>query len=263
MSGKTLLEPHQLENFDGVIVDTRMPPKYFSGHIPGAVNVPFALVQQPLAQTRVVADPASFAHLMGNAGIDEHTPVVVYSEFGYQDAGYTLWGLNHYGHQNAHFLNGGIEAWQRAGLPLSMDTVTPEPKTFSVQVNENLLAETSWVLNHLNDDGVQIIDNRSLPEYTGTDARAARGGRIPGASWLEWINLLNEDGTFKPESEIKALFAEAGLSDEKTAVIHCQTATRSGLVYVGLNVIGHDNLRVYDASWGEWGNDPELPIETG
>ncbi len=263
MSSSVLLEPHQLENFDGVIVDTRMPPNYLSGHIPGAVNVPFVLVQQPLAMTRVVADSASFAHLMGGAGIDEKTPVVVYSQFGYQDAGYTLWGLSYYGHKNVHFLNGGIEAWQRASLPLSTKTVTPSPKKFAVNVNDQLLAETPWVVEHLNSDDVKILDNRTRFEYTGADARAARGGHIPGASWLEWVDLLNEDGTFKSESEVKALFSEAGLSKDKTAVIHCQTATRSGLVYVGLQAIGHTNTRVYDRSWGEWGNDPELPIETG
>ncbi len=29
-----------------------------------------------------------------------------------------------------------------------------------------------------------------------------------------------------------------------------------------LRLLGYDNVRVYDASWGEYGNALEIPIET-
>lgn len=110
-----------------------------------------------------------------------------------------------------------------------------------------------------------LLEPHQLERWDGVIANTRspqRGGHIPGATWLEWVSLLNADGTFKSESQVKTLFSEAGLKSEKTAVIYCQTATRSGLVYVGLRAVGHPNIRVYDGSWGEWGNDLELPVET-
>ena len=62
---------------------------------------------------------------------------------------------------------------------------------------------------------------RTEDEFTGANSRGnARAGHVPGAKHLEWVHLVNEDGTFKPADELAALVAGLGVTPETTVHVY-------------------------------------------
>jgi thiosulfate/3-mercaptopyruvate sulfurtransferase len=106
-----------------------------------------------------------------------------------------------------------------------------------------------------------LVDARSPKEFRGEDVRAKRGGHIPGAVNIEWTQHLADEKTFKPADELLALYEKVGVTKDKTVVAYCQTMHRGALNYFTLRFLGYPDVRGYDRSWSEWGNDVSLPVE--
>lgn len=244
------------------IVDARAPLRYFGGHIKSAINIPYASVTALRDDgVRIVAPKETIEKLLSQAGIDEHIRVIVYGEQGGLDAAYVFWVLEYYGHPNVVLLDGGIEAWVRANETLTRETPAFPPRAFKAKEMNTKRATGEWVLQHLDDPKVQILDNRSIEEYTGKDVLARRRGHIPGALLVEWVHALNPDATFKTRQELEQIFSQLGVRRDKILINYCQTGVRSAHVYFTLRLLGYPDVRVYDASWSEWGNDDRFPVE--
>ena len=132
-----LITPEQLTTMgDVVIIDTRAPEAYAAGHIPGAVNLheifTFLATSDP---DGIVQMTETFASAFGAAGLSGKETAVIYegsmnTGFGQSCRGYFL--LDFLGYPKKAVLDGGIEAWVAAGLPLNRETVAPEPVAFPV-----------------------------------------------------------------------------------------------------------------------------------
>ena len=94
-------------------------------------------------------------------------------------------------------------------------------------------------------------------------AHSARGGHIPGALHLDWSANLGEDSTFLPVDQLARRFEEAGVETEGTAVSYCQTGIRAAQDYFVLRLLGYADVRLYDGSWEEWGNNDRFPVDRG
>jgi thiosulfate/3-mercaptopyruvate sulfurtransferase len=236
---------------------------YQKGHIPGAVFIERKAVWDkvngipgmlPGAETMVAA--------LEKAGISNDSMVIIYDGNSGLWASRLFWALEYLGHRDTHILNGGWSKWIRENREVQKAADMPPPAKFTPHIQHDLLATQNWVLNNLENPDVQIIDTRSSKEYTGDDVRAARGGHIPGAMNINWISNLKGDGskTFLRDSDLAKLYDSRKVSKEKQIVTHCQTGVRGTHTYVVLKLLGYPNVRVYDGSWAEWGNNPETPI---
>ena len=107
----------------------------------------------------------------------------------------------------------------------------------------------------------QIIDARSTDEFCGTSSTAKRNGHIPGATALEWTDLLGKDKKFKSPEELQKVFAEKKIDLDRPAVTYCQSGGRAAVVAFGLELMGAKNVRNYYKSWAEWGNAEDTPVE--
>ena len=111
-----------------------------------------------------------------------------------------------------------------------------------------------------------IVDARGMIEIIGERKmdNVARGGHIPGATFLEWkhISDAKRGVAFKTAKEMAKVFKRYGITKDKTVYAYCQVgAGRGSEIITALEIMGYKHAKVYTGSWDEWGNDMMLPIK--
>ena len=245
-----------------ILIDTRPAEKFAQGHIPGAVHFDlFGLSLVDTSPAPLKAFMYMINHVLEMRGVDLDKEVVFYEENSGVRAARGLWFLEYFGHQNVHVLDGGIQAWIESGYPVSTEALSPKAAQFKTAERRELLATVEDVLHSLNQKTICIVDTRSDDEYMGRTIRAARGGAVPGAVHLEWVNNLDSKGRYKPAPELRQMYSRLGVTPDKEVIPYCQGGYRSAHTYLALRLIGFPKVRNYLGSWGEWGNRLDLPIE--
>ncbi len=246
------------------IVDLRTPEEYTEAHIPGAVHLRWQALDDLKANQEGLPMPKARAEeLFSGVGIGETTRVMAYdgpkTPFG---ATRLFFVLEFFGHDKVQVLNGGFAKWEREGRPVSTEAPTPAKVAFVARPHAGLLATAEEVRARLGNPKVCLLDARSAKEYAGEDLRAMRGGRIPGAVNVDYLNTMRrEDQTFKSAEELRKLFESAGVTPDRETITYCHTGARAAHDYFVLRLLGYQKLKNYDGSWAEWGNSETLPIE--
>ena len=251
-----------------VLPPTEPPPHYFTdragyeaGHIPNAVFVDWQVdIVEPGSPSNDVASPERFAALMGELGISNDTRVVIYDNAASMFACRLRWCLRYYGHEDVFILDGGWEKWRAENRPISSEIPIVEKANFVPRLNAGLKATAADILARLDSGAMQLIDARSPAEYAGTASRARHGGHIPSAISMPRKQMVADDMTVLSPDALRACFAENGVAlDAPDTVIYCNSGVSASFGMLALELAGARNLRLYDGSWKEWGNNPMRP----
>jgi len=264
-----LVETKQLESLLGnsnlLIIDVSRPQVYRHYHIPGAIHLDYTQIIRfapPIGG--LLPSSEQFNRLMSAIGLTPKTHVVAYDDEGGGNAARLLWTLEAFGHRHFSLLNGGLHSWANEGHPLSNNPVFPEPSTYQALFKGYNVADKNYILEHLNDPNVQILDARSKAEFDSSEAYSKHSGRIPGAIHFKWSIGLDptKNLRFRSEDEISTLLLSSGISSDKEVIVYCQTHHRSALSWFMLKQLGYAKVRGYPGSWSDWGNCDDTPIET-
>ena len=263
-----IIEPKQLESELGdknlLLVDLSQPQIYAQYHLPGAVYLEYAwIVHIEPPCTGLLPDAAQLSNILGALGLTEDTHVVAYDDEGGGRACRLLWTLDVVGHQNFSLLNGGLHAWANEGHQVTREIYYPQKTKYTANIHEAFIADRQYILDHMHNDKVVILDTRSPQEYAGIKVFAQRGGHIPGAINIEWTDAMdmNRNMRLKRENELRELLEAHGITQDKEIITHCQTHHRSAHTYIMLKSLGYKQVKGYPGSWSDWGNDTNHPIE--
>src|SRR5699024_7686501 len=126
------------------------------------------------------------------------------------------------GHDRVSVLEGGYAAWNAANGALTDQTTSVRPDaSFAPDVRPELRVEWDDVLSFVEQGDVQIVDARDADTFHGKVQRGSRGGHIPGAVNLPAKSMVNDDGSWKPGAELRAMAEEAGIDLDKPIVSYC------------------------------------------
>ena len=253
----------RFDDEDVVVLDVRRGERYANGHIPGARNFSVYGVNTYDSDPAPLASfTKMWAFQLVGAGIRREDTVVVCSDFTDESAARAFWFLEYLGHERVAVLDGGVRAWEAAGQPLTHEAVPPKANPYPYAAVESVCATWSDVVAAIDDPSMVILDTRSDQEWYGEDARGtARAGAVPRAVHLEWLHNLDDKGCMLDDPTLRERYASVGITTETPVIAYCNTGYRSAHAYLALRLLGHPDVRNYVASWQEWGNRMECPVE--
>jgi thiosulfate/3-mercaptopyruvate sulfurtransferase len=203
--------------------------------------------------------------------------IVLYDDVGlnrHAIRGYWLLRLYGFPNDRLHVMDGGIEAWTRAGKPTTKDVPEAdladglrEPARLGDR-DDSLMASydevRAWSREAAKPGGpTRLLDVRTVGEYVGTDVRARRGGHIPGARQRLFIDFLTDEGMIRPVDQVLAIVRAGGVEPSEIRATYCQGGVRAALAWFVLHELaGLEGVKSYAGSWEEWGNRPDSAIET-
>lgn len=273
-----------------VVLDIRSPDSYNAGHIPGAINVPDGkwYVNPPFGPDIpwMEMPPNDYLfELIGNASITTDSLLVVVgitSGLLLPEAPLALYStatitrvamtLLYAGVENVAILDGGYDKWTDEGKPTSDVPVTPTPVTYTGAVKSEMFISKQYVDSKIGES--TIVDARDAEVYLGfiQEPWAARLGHIPTARnlptpWLWDLNINATTGeaiytTYKNAEILETLaYYTIGTNMSKEIIVYCGVGGYASTMYFVLSeVLGYENVKMYDGSAQEWTSDSQLPV---
>jgi thiosulfate/3-mercaptopyruvate sulfurtransferase len=156
-------------------------------------------------------------------------------------------------------LDGGLDAWKKAGFPITKELPMARKGKFT-PVSLGYLVDKDYVLKNLNSNSTVIVDARMKKFYDGEPVGNPRDGHIAGAKNIPYPDLIDANNFLKPVDQLQGYFAPAVDSRDKEVVTYCFIGQTASVVYLAGRILGY-NMKLYDGSMQEWSRIKELPME--
>lgn len=236
-------------------------------HIPGAQ---FADLHNDLSDRNqpyrfMLPQAEQFSAAMGRLGVGEGKRIILYSGTTLWWATRVWWMLRVFGFDNAAVLDGGMQKWTREGRRVETGPApAPKPGRFVVREQRKLMVDKEVMRAAIGDAAVCSI-NALLPEqHAGSGGvHFGRAGHLAGSVNVPAAHLVDPaTNTLRSPAELRKTFGAIGALDREV-LVYCGGGIAASADALALIMLGHEKVRLYDASMSEWAMDPNLPMETG
>ncbi|MEO5798290.1 MAG: rhodanese-like domain-containing protein, partial [Gemmatimonadales bacterium] len=228
---------------------------YDQEHVPGARFVTLNTISAPrVAGGLALEMPGddSLRLALQRLGIsDDSRVVVMFSDEWGSPSTRVLFTLGYAGlGANAYLMDGGVEAWKRAGLPLTADVPTPSPGRITRRTIPSLIVDHSYVesmTQAARPGHARLVDGRDSVFFAGTSTDRVKVGHIPGAVSLPFGTFTDDSMRILPKTQIEKIFLAAGIAPGDTVVAYCHIGQQGTMVLWAARIAGHP-VKLYDGS---------------
>ena len=272
-----LIQPGELEVIladPGLrLVDTRFELEdpeagergFGEAHIPGAL---YAHLDRDLSAPlgthggrHPLPEPQVLARRLGELGIGNEHLVVAYDAGNGMFASRLWWLLRYLGHDRVKVLDGGLEAWRRAGLPLTAEVNDYPRLQFEARPRSEMAVDREYVLRNLDNAEMLLVDARGAERYRGeVEPIDPIAGHIPSAVNMPFAGNL-EEGRFRAPEELRRRFEVLGEADE--VVVYCGSGVSAAHDILAMEEAGHRGVKLYHGSWSDWCSFEDPPVAVG
>jgi len=249
------------------LADTDSGPRaYAEAHIPGAR---FVHLDRDLAGATTgrngrhpLPDPGRCSARLAALGMSADKQAVAYDASGGYYAARLWWTLRWMGHEAAAVLDGGWDAWLKAGNPVTAERPRVSAGTFTGRRRESMAVDARFVEANVGRPDVHVIDARSAERFRGeNETLDPVAGHIPGALNRFFKHNLDAAGSFKPAAELRREFTQLLGGAEPGQVVHqCGSGVTACHNLLAMEIAGLAGSKLYPGSWSEWCSDPSRPV---
>ncbi len=244
----------------------RDPRREFEeAHIPGAAFFDVdAIADRTTPLPHMLPGAAQFGRQVGELGISNDDLVVVYDVRGVVSAARVWWTFRAMGHDRVAVLDGGLRKWKAEGRMVETGPAKVAPARFRARLRRGIVRNLEQVRRNIGTRREQVLDARSRGRFAGTEPEpraGLRGGHIPGSLNLPYDALYQPDGTLLSPDGLREAFTVSGVDPERPVATTCGSGITASVLALGLHLIGHRKVAVYDGSWTEWAGHPDTPVE--
>lgn len=241
---------------------------YRDAHLPGAVYAHLDRDLSDLGRRGLGRHPLPHAEAFGRAlarwNVAPDTPVIAYDQDTGAYAARLWWLLRCCGHQAVWVLDGGLDAWIAAGLPVEAQVpAAGAGPDYPVHFDPAAVVDAAGVRDALARGGL-LLDARGAARFHGEQEPIDPvAGHVPGARNRPFTENL-EGGRFKPAERLRAEFSTLLAGRGAHEVIHmCGSGVTACHNALAMAHAGLPGSRLYAASWSGWIEDPQRPVATG
>jgi thiosulfate/3-mercaptopyruvate sulfurtransferase len=246
----------QKEKPNLVIIDASKDKLYAAAHIEGAINIPYAVLNEKDPKVDGTMLPIeSVAKILGSKGVSNEDTIVIYDEGSQKYSTFEYWILKYLGAKDVKVLHKDMNAFRDARVKLTSEAPVVKAKTFTVNLFPEINADAAYVESAIGKADVVIIDARTPDEFNGVrnETSTYSNGHIKGAINIpyESIVMTGTNNFITPDAFKKLAGIE--LSPDKTYLLYCKTGIKGATLYAYMtSVLGFKSVKNYKGAYAEW-----------
>lgn len=239
--------------------------EYEQARIPGAAYFDIDRISDQSSNLpHMLPTPSAFEEAASKLSISETDEIVVYDGPGLFSAARVWWTFKIMGAENVRILSGGFDRWKDdASLLVETDAPKAVAKaSFKAEFDSSKVCNLRFLKENLKLGEHLVLDARPFDRFTGKapePRKGLRSGHIPGSKSLPASQLI-KDGILRSDVELEEIFAGLKISKSMPLVTSCGSGVTAAIISLALTSVGHENNKLYDGSWSEWGANEDVPI---
>ena len=154
-------------------------------------------------------------------------------------------------------LDGGFKKWKSENKKTSNISANLNKSNYEGNELSKLVKNKVLIDQNISKKEFKVVDARSRERFEGKapDPRKnVRSGSIPNSVCLPFVEVINENKTFKNKEDLNKLFQEISKNFEENLVFSCGSGVTACVLALAYSLVNTKYLpTIYDGSWSEYG----------